>query len=294
MTQPPAPDWSTRLALSVAREVRRHRQSQGLSAQQLADRCTEVGMPIQRSVLANLESGRRTTVTIAEVLVLAAALNVPPAALVFPVGRTDVVEALPGKEIDPLNAVEWFSGVRSIDSKVPFSRNALFLYRRHRALVKDLRARLAQREELRAHYARADDAIAAERLQAATEHLIQAQAEEAAAQDRLDRAISEGDESSLPRAHLLRSVVAVNEAMAERRRAEMEAGNATYIKMSLDSADELIRERAMDLEKARIDMRDWGLLLPRLRDDLHGIVRELPEAEVSGVLADGPLGVEGE
>ncbi|MFD0393285.1 helix-turn-helix domain-containing protein [Streptomyces nogalater] len=68
--------WSERLALSVAQEVRRHRQRLGVSAQQLSERCAELGMPIQRSVLANMESGRRSTVTVAEVLILAAALDV--------------------------------------------------------------------------------------------------------------------------------------------------------------------------------------------------------------------------
>ncbi|MGW1000770.1 helix-turn-helix domain-containing protein [Streptomyces sp. NPDC002520] len=110
MTQEPEPDWSARLALSVAREVRRHRQAKGWSAQQLSDRCAEIGMPIQRSVLANLESGRRTTVTIAEISVLAAALEVPPLSLVYPAGYEKVVEGLPGRHGDAYDWAFWFSG----------------------------------------------------------------------------------------------------------------------------------------------------------------------------------------
>ncbi|MFC7892717.1 helix-turn-helix domain-containing protein [Streptomyces sp. NPDC057381] len=110
MTQEPAPDWSARIALSVAREVRRHRQAKGLSAQQLSDRCARVGMPIQRSVLANLESGRRTTVTIAEVLVLAAALEIPPTSLIVPVGFEEESEVLPGRPGDSYGWAFWVTG----------------------------------------------------------------------------------------------------------------------------------------------------------------------------------------
>ncbi|SED25953.1 Helix-turn-helix domain-containing protein [Streptomyces sp. 2231.1] len=114
MTQPPAPpsasDWAARLALSVAQEVRRHRHAQGLSAQQLADRCAEIGMPIQRSVLANLESGRRTTINLAEVLVLAFALQVPPGVLMFPVGYEQDVEVLPDAWVEPATAIDWLAG----------------------------------------------------------------------------------------------------------------------------------------------------------------------------------------
>ncbi|MFD5050842.1 helix-turn-helix domain-containing protein [Streptomyces tendae] len=110
MTQDPEPDWSARLSLSVAREVRRHRQAKGLSAQQLSERCSSLGMPIQRSVLANLESGRRTTVTIAEVLVLAAALEIPPTSLIVPVGYEEEFEALPGVRGESYDWALWVAG----------------------------------------------------------------------------------------------------------------------------------------------------------------------------------------
>lgn len=103
-------EWPARLARTMATEVRRFRQVRGMSAQQLADRCTELGMPIARSVLANFESGRRPTLSVAELLVIAQALRVPPAALVFPVGYQQRVEALPGRKIDTFQATQWFGG----------------------------------------------------------------------------------------------------------------------------------------------------------------------------------------
>lgn len=103
-------DWTSRLVGVIAQEVRRYRQAQKLSAQQLADRTAEIGMPINRSVLANLESGRRDTVSVAELFVLAAALRVPPLLLTFPAGRVETVEAIPGVEITPWDALFWGSG----------------------------------------------------------------------------------------------------------------------------------------------------------------------------------------
>lgn len=85
-----------------------------MSAQQLADRTAELGYPLTRSTIASLESGRRGTVTLADLLVLAMALDVPPVALVFPVGRVASVEPLPGVTDDPLAAAEWWSG-RDLD-----------------------------------------------------------------------------------------------------------------------------------------------------------------------------------
>jgi len=83
----------------IAQEVRRHRDAQKISAQQLADRCTDLGLPIKRSVIANLETGHRETVTVPELLVLGAALNVSPALLAIPVGRSESVEILPELDV---------------------------------------------------------------------------------------------------------------------------------------------------------------------------------------------------
>ena len=110
-------DWPADVARLVAREVRRYREVQRprMSAQQLAERTAELGMPIPRSVLANLESGRRDTVSVAEVLVLAAALDVAPVDLICPVGFDKQTEMLPGRPMDPLSAMRWFTGERKLD-----------------------------------------------------------------------------------------------------------------------------------------------------------------------------------
>jgi hypothetical protein len=86
-----------------------------MSVQKLADTTAELGMEIPRSVLANLESGRRETISVAEVLVLAAALDVSPIELIFPVGFDEGTEILPGRKIYPLDAMRWFTGERVLD-----------------------------------------------------------------------------------------------------------------------------------------------------------------------------------
>lgn len=110
-------DWSARVVRRVAREVRRYREAQQprMSTQQLEERTAEVGMRIPRSVLANLESGRRETVSAAEVVILAAALGVAPIELISPVGFDKQVEMLPGREMDPLSAMRWFTGELKLD-----------------------------------------------------------------------------------------------------------------------------------------------------------------------------------
>ncbi|MER7362658.1 helix-turn-helix domain-containing protein [Nonomuraea wenchangensis] len=103
-------EWAGDLARMIAGEVRRHRQRRGLSAQQLADACEEAGYPIARSVLANFENGRRPTVSVAEVVVLARVLRVPPILLLFPLGQAEMIEIVPGVHATVWDAFDWFVG----------------------------------------------------------------------------------------------------------------------------------------------------------------------------------------
>lgn len=102
--------WQGRVTRTIAREIRRYRDERKMSAQQLADRTAELGMEIPRSVIANLESGRRETVTVPELQVLAAALQVAPVELVCPAGFDEQTEILPDRMVDPLSASLWFRG----------------------------------------------------------------------------------------------------------------------------------------------------------------------------------------
>ena len=102
-------DWGEEQALRVAREVHRLRGSR--SAQWLAGRTGDLGYGLSRSLIADLENGRRRYVTTAEVTILAAALNTAPIALLYPAPYDEEIEALPGARMPKAVAVEEFSGI---------------------------------------------------------------------------------------------------------------------------------------------------------------------------------------
>lgn len=109
-------DWQERFTRFIAGEVRRHRQAQKMSAQQLADRCEELGLEMPRSVIANLENGRRESVSVAELLILATALDVAPVLLTAPLGYEPKTEILPGRFLRTWDAVLWQSGETRLPS----------------------------------------------------------------------------------------------------------------------------------------------------------------------------------
>ena len=108
-----------------------------MSAQQLADEVGRLGLPIDRPVLSNLETGRRRTISVAEWLVLAAALRVPPILLIFPVDRIAELEVLPNVVVTPGQAVTWADNGRLPDGDPPPISDSLIIpnYRRHAELV---------------------------------------------------------------------------------------------------------------------------------------------------------------
>lgn len=69
---------------TVASRVREIRTRRGLTAQQLGERMTAEGIRWDRFTVANLEKGKRQSVTVTELLALAAVLNVAPVHLMVP------------------------------------------------------------------------------------------------------------------------------------------------------------------------------------------------------------------
>jgi transcriptional regulator with XRE-family HTH domain len=102
--------WAVSLTRSIGGEILRHRKARQWSAQRLADECTRLGLETPRDVITDLEIGRRANISVAELLVIAAALGVPPALLVFAVGSAQETEMLPGKVRTPFRALQWLSG----------------------------------------------------------------------------------------------------------------------------------------------------------------------------------------
>lgn len=94
----------------MAGRIRELRDRRGISAQQLADKCVEAGADwLDRSIIANIESGRRKTISIDEVLVFAYVLDVAPVHLIVPVHET-LFMVTPKWMIASSRAREWVRG----------------------------------------------------------------------------------------------------------------------------------------------------------------------------------------
>ncbi len=80
------------------------------SAQWLSDRTAELGYRVPTSAIAKMDSGHRRVLQLAEFLVLAAALKVPPAELLYPDLPDGEVAVLPELTVKSIQAVQWLSG----------------------------------------------------------------------------------------------------------------------------------------------------------------------------------------
>ncbi|EKX62611.1 helix-turn-helix domain-containing protein [Streptomyces ipomoeae] len=141
------PEWADRIKANVASEVRRRRKEMGWSAQDLADRCEQLGHPIPRNVIANMESGRRANLPLVDVMVLAAALETYPVCLIFPVGYVEETQELPFQHLIPTwDALRHFTG----EEEVPMYDAGLVPdFERHASLVQTALAALEEEEQAR-------------------------------------------------------------------------------------------------------------------------------------------------
>ncbi|WP_458681655.1 hypothetical protein [Prescottella equi] len=103
-------DWARATTKRVADQIQKHRD--GMTVQALSDRTEELGYRISRSRISDLERGDRGGLLGAvELLVLAAALRVPPVQLLFPDLPDGDVEVLPGVHLTSEGAADWLSGL---------------------------------------------------------------------------------------------------------------------------------------------------------------------------------------
>lgn len=68
-------DARTAASQRAIRMIAAARQSLGYSAKEVSDQTARLGLPVSRSVIANFESGRRTSMTVDEMVVLARSLG---------------------------------------------------------------------------------------------------------------------------------------------------------------------------------------------------------------------------
>lgn len=133
------------LSQTVAARIRVFRKRQNLTLNQLADTCAGLGAPqLSFSALANIERGataeskrKPRDVSLEELLIIARALGIAPALLMFPVGEQDEIQVLPGVAASPWDALQWFAGYNVASGQPEFAetwRVPLFLYRKHELL----------------------------------------------------------------------------------------------------------------------------------------------------------------
>lgn len=199
------PEWADRIKANVAGEVRRRRKEMGWSAQDLADRCEQLGHPIPRNVIANMESGRRANLPLVDVMVLAAALETYPVCLIFPVGYVEETQELPFQRLIPTwDALRHFTGEEEVPmydaGLVPdFEHHASLVQTALAALEEEGQARFAaktatsraqQEEAERKRTKYADQAISAKY---SLRHLRRELREEGATPPRLPPALGDVD-----------------------------------------------------------------------------------------------------
>jgi transcriptional regulator with XRE-family HTH domain len=92
----------------IGENVRAIRKARRLSTQKLSELCTGVGYAVPRNTIVNLETGRKESLSVQELVAIALALDTPPVMLLYSLDRD--VEIAPGEPRNPFHAVEWFSG----------------------------------------------------------------------------------------------------------------------------------------------------------------------------------------
>lgn len=100
--------WGEDTVQRAATEIRRRRTQLGLSAQTLSDRTAELGHPVSRTTISDLELGRRgERLLVPDLIVLAAALGTSPGALLYPDVPHGPVEVLPGVSGTSVTSARW-------------------------------------------------------------------------------------------------------------------------------------------------------------------------------------------
>jgi hypothetical protein len=111
-------EWSHELVRRIGAAMKAARGDRR-SAKWLSDRTAELGYRISPTVIAKLDSGHRGNVlSVAEFLVLAVALDIPPALLLFPGFPDGRVELLPGYDAWPPAAVQWLCGEKPLPVQI--------------------------------------------------------------------------------------------------------------------------------------------------------------------------------
>lgn len=98
----------------IASRVKELRGAARLSGADMAAAMHEQGIGWNRTTVAKLETGRRESVTVQELLALAVALNVPPVWLLADPTSPHPVHIADGVDLDPWSAIMWMVGAQAL------------------------------------------------------------------------------------------------------------------------------------------------------------------------------------
>ncbi|EYT65064.1 DNA-binding protein [Dietzia sp. UCD-THP] len=104
-------DWDADVTQRIAGEIKRQRGQR--SGQWLADRTKELGHAISKTAIWEIEAGKRKSISVPELLIIARALEVPPTLLLFPGVPDRETWALPNWHTSASVAEHWFIGDRT-------------------------------------------------------------------------------------------------------------------------------------------------------------------------------------
>lgn len=101
-------DWQKEMTQAIGRRVKKLRGKTTVLG--LQKRTEELGFRVSRSAISELETGKRNSISVAELLVLAAALEVPPLFLIWDNYPEGEAEMLPDFRVEAFDAHQWASG----------------------------------------------------------------------------------------------------------------------------------------------------------------------------------------
>lgn len=109
-------EWSKRYSNQVVDGVIYYRDKRGLKNADLIARLGELGWDVTSNTLAGILGKKRTAMPVTDVMLFAAALNVPPVALIFGT-HTELSQRLApnaSREWQPYEAAKWFAGTLAL------------------------------------------------------------------------------------------------------------------------------------------------------------------------------------
>ncbi|MCP2202709.1 Transcriptional regulator, contains XRE-family HTH domain [Lentzea flava] len=101
---------------TVISRMKALRTQRGLTAQGLAEAMTKAGVPWEVGVVTKLETGRRKSVSVAELFGLAAALRVSPLTLLLPELEAEY-HVTPSLAAPAARVAQWLQGLRPLPSQ---------------------------------------------------------------------------------------------------------------------------------------------------------------------------------